>query len=159
MTIGRIVGSLVAGAALAAGIWLLGVDAWFAAALGCLLALVCVAWFVLAGAQTASAKWPQRAIEPRLGARTDVSWLAWAFHQNKGSVREQGLAAVRALAVRRLARRGLDLLDPCDRDDIVALLGEDAYRTITPAGGIMPSLRAVERCLDAVEALEGPRPS
>lgn len=159
MTIGRIVGSVVAGAALGVGIWLLGIEAWFAAALGCLLALVCVTWFVLSAEQTASATWPSRAIEPRPGARTDVSWLAWAFRQNKGSVREQGLTAVRALAARRLARRGLDLGNPGDRDDIVALLGEDAYRTIIPAGGIMPSLRAVEHCLDAVEALEGPRPS
>lgn len=155
MSTGRIVGSLIAGAVLAIGIWFLGVDAWFAAALGGLLAIVCVTWGVLTHTQTASAKWPARAMEPRPGARSDVSWLSWAFRQHKGQVREQGFSAVRSLAERRLARRGLDLFSPADRASIVALLGEDAYRTVVPAGGVMPSLRAIERCLDTLESLEG----
>lgn len=159
MSAARIIGSVIAGAVLAIAIWLLGVEAWFAAALGFLLAVVCLTWFVLTRTKTASAKWPSRAIEPRPGARTDVAWLAWGFRQHKGAVREQGISAVRGLAAKRLARRGLVLGDDRDRDGIVALIGEDAYRTITPVGGVMPSLKAVERCLDRLESLEGPRAS
>ncbi|WP_240977195.1 hypothetical protein [Planctomonas sp. JC2975] len=153
MTVRRIVGSSVAGLILGAGLWLLGVDAWFAAAMGVLLALICVMWGVFRSDDESSLVWATPSREPRPGSRTDVARLAPMFQQNRGSVREQGFAAVRALAQSRLDRHELRLGDPADRERIVALIGQSAYATLTPHHGIMPSLRAVEQCLDALDVL------
>ncbi|MHA7986477.1 hypothetical protein ACX9R5_11770 [Rathayibacter sp. CAU 1779] len=153
MTVRRIVGSSVAGLIVGAGLWFLGVDAWFAGALGVLLALICLMWGIFRSDDESSLVWATPSREPRPGSRTDIARLAPMFQQSRGSVREQGFAAVRALAQARLDRYDLRLGDPADRERIVALIGQSAHATLTPQHGVMPSLRAIEQCLDALDVL------
>jgi hypothetical protein len=151
ITIGRVIGCAVAGVLLAAVLWFCGIDTGFAAAAGALLALIGVAW--AAYSDGASAVWPREKPQPRPGARTDVSSLAWAFRPHRGAVREQGFSAVRKLAAGRLTRLGLDLAEERDRDAISTLIGASALATLTPRGGALPSPAAVDRCLDALDSL------
>ena len=154
VTVGRIVWSAIAGAAVAALLWYLGVDAYFALALGLLTLTLGIVWAAFRG--SATVPWPAPEDALPAGTRSDVARLAWAFQNHRGSVREPAVRAVRELASRRLARHGLDLGSEADRSAVVAAVGPAAYDALVPPGGILPSAAALAACLDSLDALDAP---
>lgn len=152
ITGGRVAASIVVGIIAAAVLWIFGVDAWFAVAVGCLLVTVGLVWAAYSG--PTDVKWPEKKPTPLPGTRSDVARLAWAFQGRHGSIREPGFRAVHDLASRRLARHGLDIDSPHDHAAVVALIGEQAYVTLHPRKGILPSFPAITHCVDALEAMD-----
>jgi hypothetical protein len=152
ISVAGVVWSAIAGAAVAALLWYLGVEVYFSIALGLLIVALCVVWAAFRG--SATVPWPITEQAPTAGTRSDVARLAWAFRTHRGSVREPAIRAVRELASRRLARHGLDLAAEADRDKIVATIGSAAYDALVAPGGILPSAAALSACLDALDALD-----
>ncbi len=160
LTRARAAGALVAGVIASAVLWYFGVDLGFACAIGFLVVAVGFTWAAYSG--PSAVRWPFERPAPRPGARSDVSRLAWGFQTRRGSVREPGFKAVRELAAVRLARSGLDLSSPGDREAIVALIGEQAYAALNPVRGILPSTAQLVSCLDKLDDLsvrDGERPA
>ena len=67
------------------------------------------------------------------GVRREVSRLSWSLHGYESRVERPSLLRLRAVAERRLARRGLRLDDPADDAACRELLGPGPYRTVTAA--------------------------
>lgn len=150
LTKGRAVGAVIAGVIVSVVLWYLGVDLGFACAIGLLAVAIGFAWAAYSG--PSAVRWPFERPTPRPGTRSDVSRLAWGFQMRRGSVREPGFKAVRELAAVRLARFGLDLSSPGDREAIVALIGEPAYAALNPVHGVLPSAGQLVGCLDVLDA-------
>lgn len=155
VTPGRVVGALVAGAAIGVLLWYFGVDLGFACALGLLTVAIGLAWAAYSG--PSAVRWPLERPSPRPGTRSDVARLAWGFQMRRGSVREPGFKAVRELAAVRLARFGWDLSSQHDRAAIVSAIGERSYEALHPVRGILPSAGRLQLCLDALDRLDDSR--
>ena len=153
----RLVAALVVGAVVGGTLWFTGVDMLYSVAFGGLLAVIVTAWLAYSDGPTLT--WPNAEHEPRAGTRTDVSWLAYSFRPHRGSIRDHGVTVLRSVASARLRRHGLDLTSTADGAAIIRLIGDDAYATLTPRNGVMPSLPAVEHCLDMLERLGGIDPA
>ena len=159
----------VAAAALAPALWLFGVntvDALLIAVVVLVAALVAVA-LVRPGAGGTAPMWPAPRAEDSAGARREVHHLTWAFTGSAHGVSEEAVRALRADATRRLARRGVVLPggvgaraaaegDPRQVAQARALLGEPVWALLTSAGGRMPSLAEVARCVAVLEGLGVP---
>ena len=140
---------------------------------------------MVAGRAAEQNEWPDAEPEETVGARREVSALTWSFFGVDGRVAEPAVRRLRAVAVRRLARRGVVLpnglrqrqarsdpappprTDPADdalQDEARALLGERAWTILTAPGGWLPSLQDVAHCVEVIERLttaqsvERPRP-
>lgn len=96
------------------------------------------------------------------GVRREVSRLSWSLHGYESRVERPSLLRLRAVAERRLSRRGLSLDDPADDAACRTLLGPGPYRTVTAAAA---SARRSEvtfdefaATLDTLERLQEERP-
>lgn len=95
--------------------------------------------------------WPDPPEETRPGARHDVSELGWAAFTRSGEVSQRVVRRVRALAVARLARHGVDATDPAQAADVERLLGPDVAAGL--ASGRAPTARVLDGWLAAVERI------
>lgn len=98
--------------------------------------------------------WPGADLEATDGTRREMNRLTWSLIGRDGRVSEAAVRQLRADAARRLAGYGVTLGDP----RAVALLGPKVHATLTTHGGLMPSLREIAACVEAVEALGPARP-
>lgn len=144
-----------AAAALAAVIcWYFGVNVWHAILLGC--AVTVVSFAVMAGASTPALRdlgWHYRS-RRRLGSRNEIARLAQSLRSGWEPVGLTAERRLQQLARRRLALEGLDLLNRDHGDAIERLIGGRAYRTLVHPLGRRPRLRALLRCLDALDAID-----
>lgn len=126
--------------------------------------------------------WPDVTDRDTDGSRRDVARLTWSLVGRDGSVSEAAVRRLREDALRRLARAGVPLPAGLPRggdrrtDDGAGvrgaadgagppvnspeaerqardLLGEPVWTVLTAAGGRLPDLDDVERCIDAIERL------
>ncbi|MCL3861650.1 hypothetical protein [Actinotalea sp. K2] len=134
---------------------------------GATFVLVTAAVILTAGAEH---DWPEHDPEATDGVRRDVAALTWTFVGRDGRVSEAAVRRLRLVAARRLARHGVHLEtgragaqlrpDQMDPQQVAAareLLGERAWRTLMPTGGL-PSLREITHCVEILEML-GPVPT
>jgi hypothetical protein len=136
----------------AAACWVVGMDVGHAATVGLVLAAAGLCWVAVPAHREVA--WPGTAAVQEEGARWDVARLSWSLRPKRGRVPRAGLRPVQDLARRRLEPRGLDLADPRDRAAIERLLGEAAYATLALPAARPPHVRAVQRCLDALDRIE-----
>lgn len=92
------------------------------------------------------------------GARGDLQDLAWSMAGRDGRAGERAMRRLRDVAAVRLARHGLDLASRDDTPALRALLGDRVLDTLRRRQAPLPSLRAVQQAVDALERL-GPRPT
>jgi len=92
------------------------------------------------------------------GARGDLQDLAWSMAGRDGRAGERAMRRLREVARVRLARHGLDLASRDDTPELRALLGDRVLDTLRRRQAPLPTLRAVQQAVDALERL-GPRPS
>ena len=99
--------------------------------------------------------WPAADLEATDGTRREMTRLTWSLIGRDGRVTEAAVRRLRVDATRRLAGHGTALGEPRAAE----LLGARVHATLTAHGGLMPSLREIADCLDAVEALGPARPA
>ncbi|WP_166983588.1 hypothetical protein [Paramicrobacterium fandaimingii] len=130
MTIGRVVAVCLLSITLGAGLWLFGVASPFAFAFALLVPVVALLWACRADNDSAPLEppTPYRGV----GARQDISRLAWALRSTQGQVGDTARNRVRTLASHRLERIGLHLDEPADEPAIVAAIGERAFAVVAP---------------------------
>lgn len=154
-----------AAAALAAVIcWYFGVNVWHSILLGC--AVTVASFAVMAGGSTPELRdlsWRHRS-RRRLGSRNEIARLSQSLRSGWEPVGLTAERRVHQIARRRLALEGLDLLNRDHRDAIERRIGGGAYRTLVHPLGKRPRLRALLRCLDALDAIDAkhyapPQPS
>jgi hypothetical protein len=145
--------------ALAGAAWYFGADPWHAVLLGGLLATALwVTAVVTLGGEGEQTDWPDIEDGDPSGARTDIARLSVSLRGRRGRVSDTSVAQVRRIAERRLAERELNLRNPADRARIEQLIGGPAYRLLVRGRlARQPTLRALVRCLDRLDALEAPR--
>lgn len=131
MSVGRIITACVLGIALSAVLWLLGFALSFALAFGLLVPVIALLWECRADNDTAP--WGPSEPHREVGARQDVSRLAWALRSTDGRVGNSARKRVRALAAHRLERIGLHLDEPADEHAIIATIGKRAFDVIDPS--------------------------
>ncbi|WP_454043907.1 hypothetical protein [Cellulosimicrobium sp. Marseille-Q8652] len=106
---------------------------------------------------TGDGTWPRLPPTDRDGARRDVSDLGWAILGKDGRVTDRAARRVRALADHQLARHGVhgDLADPHVVARAAPLLGAPTAHALHDHAtrGTLPSPRALQTWLDAVERL------
>ncbi len=87
------------------------------------------------------------------GARREVFRLSWNVAGREDRVGSTLIQRLQQVADRRLALHGLRLNDPADRERVIELIGERAYRLLRlPAGSDAPA-RSFLQALTAVERL------
>lgn len=135
------------GGALAVSLSLFGVELPFAVAWG----IIVVVAFAVARPLMAETipSWPPKR-DPRRTRGSEVSRLSWAFNARTGLVGRGLVHRVRRLVSARLARRGLDLDDPSQQQELDALLGAGMREALS-----RDALRVdvLERVLDVAERL------
>lgn len=126
-----------------------------------LVALV-IGLVLVSGDAGAQNEWPDGEYEETDGTRREVAAITWSLVGREGRVAEPAVRRLRTVAVRRLARHGVDLPHglgprPTDEDEAElrahALLGDRAWTILTAPGGRLPSLNDVEHCVDVIERL------
>lgn len=149
---GKILG---AGCLIALICWYFGVDIWHAILLGCAITVIALALVVGSSAPDArDLSWHPGERERREGSRSDVANLASSLRGGWGFV---GLTAERQLqqiARRRLALEGLDLDNAAHRPAIERRIGARTYRLLVRSKRRVPTLRALVRCLDTLDAID-----
>lgn len=131
MRIGRIVSVILLSLAVGTALWFLGLNTWFAVAFGLLPPTIAILWECRAGND--SAPWDPPETSRSVGARQDVTRLAWALRSAHGGVGDAATKRVRTLAAKRLERVGLQLDDPADESAIIAVIGSRAFRVVDPS--------------------------
>lgn len=108
--------------------------------------------------------WPEATIlDQEHGARRDIARLSWSVSSNDRQVGRTLRLRLRQVALRRLARRGIDLTDPDLRDAAVKALGAngsdgaEAYRALDPDLREVIGLATFTAAVQAVESLESTR--
>jgi hypothetical protein len=138
------------------GCWYFGADVWHAAAIGTAVLAPGLIWIALPESQPA--EWPREAAALAEGSRREVMVLSWSLRPRYGSpygrVRGTALRRVRELAQTRLALHHLDLRNPDDQVRIERLIGAANYAMLHAGGQRLPTLRAVARCVDALEMVD-----
>lgn len=99
---------------------------------------------------------PPPEASPDRGVRREVSRLSWSLHGYQSRVERPSLIRLRAVADRRLGRRGLHLDDPADADRCRAILGPLAYRMLTAGPRAHVTFDEFTGSLRALEKLAGP---
>ncbi|WP_298455047.1 hypothetical protein [uncultured Cellulomonas sp.] len=159
--------AVTVGAAVALGVWTVGLRPVDAVVVGVVTAVLTTVGRTLD--DETEHRWrPPPPDEPD-GARSAVSTLMWGFAGRDGKVSESALRHLRRQAGRRLAATGIALDDgrgyllartgthPGDDARARALLGDRAWAVLTGRGDL-PTLRDVAHCIDAVERLDPDHP-
>ena len=113
--------------------------------------------------------WPEPEPGELDGTRREISALTWSFVGREGRVAEPAVRRLRAVAARRLSRRGVVLprgllqravgegpsVPLADESQARAreLLGERAWTILTAPGGWLPSLADIAHCVGVIERL------
>jgi hypothetical protein len=145
-------GALVA-LLLAAICWYFGADVWHSILFGTVLTAVAAIALRGLGSDVGTVSW-RAAGNNRQGARRDVDQLSWSMRGSYGRVDGVAIWRVQKLAAQRLALHQLSLQDPADRPRIEQLLGRRAYLLLVRGERRPVSLRALLRCLDALDVLD-----
>ncbi|QPZ39959.1 hypothetical protein [Paramicrobacterium chengjingii] len=131
MKIGRVIAVCLLTIAFGALLWLLGLAPSFAVAFGLLVPVIALLW--ACRADNDSAPWGPAEPYRGVGARQDISRLAWALRSTQGRVGDTARKRVRAVAAHRLERIGLHLDEPADEPAIIAAIGERAFAVVAPS--------------------------
>lgn len=134
--------------------WYLGADVWRAAMLGGAITLV--GWSVLIGVSPEVRDIDWRGEEERVarGSRSDISTLSFRLRGTWGRVDHSVQWRARNIARRRLAFYGLDPQAPEHRSQIEEMIGADSYDFLVREQRGAPSMRALLRCLDTLDAID-----
>ena len=139
--------------------WYFGADVWHSILLGSVLTTVGLISMVgTADGDLGNTDWRGGARPNRDGARGEVAELSWSLRTNYGRVNHKAVSRVRQLARHRLALHQLDLNDPADRRGVELLIGRSANAVLVRSER-RPVLRSFLHCLDALDALDGTRPT
>lgn len=130
MRMGRLIAVGLAAVAVGFVLWLVGMAAPFAIAAGLLVIAVALLWECRTGVEPGPRD-PAQATSAT-GARQDVTRLAWSLRATHGRVGDSAQKRVRAVAERRLNRRGLSLENPEDDEAIIALIGARGHAITSP---------------------------
>jgi hypothetical protein len=109
-------------------------------------------------AQRQAPYWPEAQEGRRTGNRREITRLSWMMTARRGGTDRQAVVRLRDLAQSRLARHGIDLLDPADRSRAMTALGADVFTILMQDTGSAPTHRALLRCVEALEALGSVEP-
>lgn len=100
--------------------------------------------------------WPARQDDADdRGVRRDVTRLSWTMQGFQARVERPSLRRLRAVAVERLAVRGLDLEHPEDADACRSALGEVAYAVVNAEPRAQVDFDTFTDAVTAVERLGG----
>lgn len=149
-----VLAAVVVGAAI---FWYFGTDVWHAVLLAGVVTAVAAAVHVGTATEVTDASWHDLGLAKREGSRREVAELSWGMRGSYGRVSHPTFRRVQVLAERRLAAYDLDLYDPDDRPGVEQLLGAKACAVLAKRRYRRPPrLARVLRCLDALEAIDGP---
>ena len=142
--------TLVLSVVIGVGSYLIGLPAQLAAVLA---AAVGIAGAALAiGGRVQDDRLPDAQLDLRQGARREIKQLSWTAGGARNHLDEPVVRRLRAIAVARLAARGIDLDDPRHRPQAEALLGRTAYRVLVAPSG--RSAATMLRCITALDRLD-----
>lgn len=147
----RLVLSALLGHVMAVAAWFLGMDAAHATGLGAAAAALSACLSALG--EVADLTWAIPPAPSRIGSRRDVSQLGWSLGARDGRASSEGVRAVRSVAERALALRGLDLEDRSADAQLEALLGPEVLALVRRGSGLAVRTSAVAAALDRLEAL------
>jgi hypothetical protein len=137
--------------------WYFGADVWHSLLIGGAVTTLLLSLAIALDAPNFGATdWRGGRGANRRGSRGDVKELSWSLRGSYGQVGGTAVRRARQVARRRLAARGLDLLNPDDRPEIERLIGRRPYVVLVRGDRRPPLLRSFVRCLDALDALERP---
>jgi hypothetical protein len=88
------------------------------------------------------------------GTRREVSRLSWMMAGHDNRVGGVPYRRLRAIAVNRLALRGIDVSDPAGDQAARTLLGEMGYRLLIAETNSAPSQRQFADCITLLEELD-----
>jgi hypothetical protein len=134
--------------------WYFGTGVWKALMLGCGITIVALVALVGTVPEVRDLRWRGSARGPTLGSRSDVSNLAFRLRGSWGRVDYSVQRRARDIARRRLGLEGLDLQNADHRPYIEQLIGADSYDFLVRNQKDPPKLRALLRCLDALDAID-----
>jgi len=147
----RLILSALLGVAMGVAAWLLGMDAAHAIGLGA--AAFGLSACLSALGEVAEITWATPPAPSRTGSRRDVAQLGWSLGARGGRVSSEGARAVRSVAERAVALRGLDLEDRSADAQLEALLGRQALALLRRGSGFEMRTSALAAVLDRLEAL------
>ena len=90
------------------------------------------------------------------GTRREVSRLSWVLAGHDNRVGGVPYRRLRAIAVNRLALRGIDVSEPAGDEAARELLGELGYRLLIAESTSAPTQRQFVDCITLLENLDGP---
>jgi hypothetical protein len=131
--------------------WLLGMDAAHAVGLGA--AAFGLSSCLSALGEVAEITWATPPAPSRTGSRRDVAQLGWSLGARGGRASSEGVRAVRSVAERAVALRGLDLEDRSADAQLEALLGRQTLALLRRGSGVEMRTSALAAVLDRLEAL------
>lgn len=147
----RLILSALLGVAMGVAAWFLGMDAAHAIGLG---AAACgLSACLSALGEVPEVTWATPPAPSRTGSRRDVAHLGWSLGARGGWASSEGVRAVRSVAERALALRGLDLEDRSADPQLEALLGRETLALLRRGSGVDTRTSAVAAALDRLEAL------
>ncbi|MGN6760771.1 MAG: hypothetical protein ACTHJI_05520 [Leifsonia sp.] len=143
--------SALLGVAMGVAAWLLGMDAAHAIGLGA--AAFGLSACLSALGEVAEITWATPPAPSRTGSRRDVAQLGWSLGARGGRASSEGVRAVRSVAERAVALRGLDLEDRSADAQLEALLGRQTLALLRRGSGVEMRTSALAAVLDRLEAL------
>ena len=148
----RLVTATIAGALLSGLGWVVGLDWPHAALIG--ICLVAAVGLRRVPSDSVDPSWAPRADERAdHGVRRDVARLSWYLQGHESRVERTSVRRLRAIAVRRLGERGLDLDAAADEAACRSLLGARAHAVLTAEPHRRPPFDDFLAAVDAVENL------
>jgi hypothetical protein len=136
--------------------WYFGADVWHSILFGG--AITTFGAVALAAApsidRSESISWHRENRRSSEGSRPEIARLSSRLHSAHGRVGNVAMYRVQRLAHERLARHQLDLRAGGDRLRIEELLGRRACDVLVRGERRPPTLRSLQHCLDALDALD-----
>jgi hypothetical protein len=90
------------------------------------------------------------------GTRREVSRLSWVLAGHDNRIGGVPYRRLRAIAVNRLALRGIDVSEPAGDEAARELLGELGYKLLINESTSAPTQRQFVDCITLLENLDGP---
>ncbi len=134
--------------------WYFGADFWAALALGGVITILWMAVLVASSHDPRDFDWRGSDRSRGRGSRSEVSNLSYRYRAGWGRVDRSIQRRMRDIARHRLALSGLDLDETKDGERIQQLIGSSAYVLLVGDHKRTLSRRAVNRCLDALDAID-----